>query len=104
MARQSTRGHALLRTWLRSRAARGNRRDDTRPDFPAIRAFMVEINAEVEEDRRLNSPFAIYDWIEGSQNPQPPGRRWRDIIERLSGGTVPAGSWDDNGDGAEAVA
>ena len=109
MLRQSTRGHALLRDWLRSRAQRGNRRDDTRPDFPTVRAFMDELNAEVAEDAdRLKSPFALLDWIEGSQNPRPPGRAWRAVIERLSRGAVPSAAWEqpaeDDGAGASVSA
>lgn len=94
---QSTRGHALLRDWLRSKSPRGNRNDDRRPDFPTIRVFMDELNAAspIDEGRQIKSPYALYDWIEGSQNPTKPGRWWRDLIEQLSGGAVPAASWDE---------
>lgn len=94
MSRQSTRGHTLLRDWLRSRAQRGNRRDDSRPDFPTVRGFMEELNAQADAPDQLQSPFALLDWIEGSQNPRSPGRPWRAVIERLSGGAVPASSWE----------
>jgi hypothetical protein len=94
MSRQSTLGHSLLRDWLRSQGERGNRKDDSRPDFPTLRAFLEQLNGQADAPDQLRSAYAIYDWIEGSLNPRPPGRPWRSVIERLSGGAVPASAWE----------
>lgn len=91
----TTEGHRRLRRWLRAHYGAGQRHNDERPAFPAIRRFLADLNDRVPDGgRTLSSPFSLYDWLDGSKHPAMPSSAWRPVIESLSCGAVRVSDWD----------
>lgn len=85
-------GHHLLRAWLLR--VYGPSKRTGRPVFAGLRAFVADVNRGRKVADRVSQAAIVYQWLPEAKRPRRPHPRHRPAIERVTGGEVPAWTWE----------